>query len=291
MIFPALSAVALLPFVAAPASAAPPANDVPGGAVALTLGETVTLDTTEATTDPDDSALNENCQAPETGASVWYTYTPDVDRKVVLDASESSYETGVMVFKGTPTPESLVDCGPFGAGLRAKAGKTYYFMAFNDSEQSGGSLVLSLKNAPTPSAHVTLAKRGVAFHPGGARIHGTYSCKHAASFGGVDAHLFQRAGRLKIQADGGTGALCDGKRHHWSIRLVSPVGTYARGPAVAKVTVFACGLIECRADRARRHIRLAWAKGHHRQHVVEPTRGRATRPHPLFGDRKLWPDS
>jgi hypothetical protein len=282
-------AVALVPFAAAPAMAAPPGNDVPGGAVALTLGDTVTQDTTEATTDGDDADLNEACGAPATGASVWYTYTPGQDRKVVLDASESDYEVGVMVFKGTPSQDSLIACGPFGVGLRAKAGKTYYFMAFNDSEETGGSLVLSLKNAPTPSAHVTIAKRGVAFHPGGARLHGTYSCKHADSFGGVNVHLFQRAGRLKIQADRGTGALCDGKRHRWSVKLVSSVGLYARGPAVAKATAFACGLLECRADRAKRHVRLAWAKGHHRQQVVKPSAGRAMQPHPLFGTQKLWP--
>jgi hypothetical protein len=289
ILFSTLLAVALVPFAAAPAMAAPPGNDVPGGADVIHLGDTVTQDTTEATTDADDTALNENCGAPETGASVWYTYTPAVDRKVVLDAGESDYEVGLMVFKGTPTPESLITCGPVGAGLRAKAGKTYYVMAFNDREQSGGSLVLSVKNAPTPSAHVTIAKRGVAFHPGGARIHGTYSCRHAENFGGVDVRLFQRAGRLKIQAERGTGALCDGKSHRWSVKLVSSVGLYARGPAVAKATAFACGLLECRVDRAKRHVRLAWAKGHHRQQVVKPSAGRAMQPRPLFGTPKLWP--
>jgi hypothetical protein len=282
-------AMALVPFAAGPAMAAPPANDVPGGALAVSMGDTATQDTTEATTDADDAAFNENCGAPETGASVWYTFTPDADAKVVFDTSESSYETGLMIFKGTPTPDSLRACGPVGLGLKAHAGKTYYVMAFNDSALTGGDLVLSLKNAPTPKVHVTLAKRGVAFRPGGARLHGTYSCKHDESFGGLDIHLFQRAGRLKIQADRGIGALCDGKRHHWSAKVISPVGTYARGPAMARAQVFACGLLECRSDTVKRHVRLAWAKGPHRRQVVKPSVGRTTRPHAPFGAQKHWP--
>src|SRR4249919_1053960 len=47
----------------APALAAAPANDEVGGAVALSLGDHVTLDTTEATTTADDTALNANCGA------------------------------------------------------------------------------------------------------------------------------------------------------------------------------------------------------------------------------------
>src|SRR3954462_12468287 len=88
------AAMGLLPLAAAPASAAPPANDEPLGAVALHLGDRVVQDTSEATTNAQDSALNANCGAPATNASVWYTYAPNMDRTVVLDTTASDYSSG-----------------------------------------------------------------------------------------------------------------------------------------------------------------------------------------------------
>jgi hypothetical protein len=279
----------LVPLVALPASAAPPDNDEVAGAVAVNLGDRVEQDTTEATTNAGDEALNEFCEAPFTNASVWYSFTPTTDRALVIDASESNYGTGLMVFKGTPTADSLRTCGPGAVGLRAKAGKTYYIMVFSDNEVNGGSMVLSLTNAPKPSAHVAISKRGVAYHPGAAKIHGTFRCKHGESFAVVEAHLLQRAGRLKIQADSGVGVRCNGHRHRWSVRLVSPTATYARGPAVAKVRIIVCGLIQCTQDRAERHVRLAWAPSPQRQQTtLRPTK-LAPRPHATVGLSKMWP--
>ena len=100
---------------------------------------------------------------------------PDKDLgAVVFDVTESDYSAGLMVFEGTPTADSLVTCGPGIVGLHAQGGQTYYVMAFSDTAVNGGNLVLSLKKAPTPRAHVTLSKRGLAFHggAGAARIHG-----------------------------------------------------------------------------------------------------------------------
>jgi hypothetical protein len=282
----AIVALALVPVVASPASAAPAANDFPAGAVAIQVGDTVQQDTTEATTDANDTALNEFCGAPATNVSVWYSLTPTADTKVLIDTSESDYSTGLMVFKGTPpTADSLRTCGPVAVGLNAKAGKTYTIMAFSDDPAStGGNLVLSVSKAPAPKAHVTLARHGVAFHGGGgaAKLHGTYTCTHNESFSEIGAHLTQRAGRLKIQADGGQGALCDGHRHKWSIRLVSQNGYFARGHGIAKVAIISCGLIECALDRAKKHVRLSWASGPHRQWMTHPTSGRSQHLRPLL---------
>jgi hypothetical protein len=284
--------MALVPLAAGPASAAPPPNDESGGAVAISLGDHVTQDTTEATTNAGDATLNANCGAPATNASVWYQYTSDGDRRVALDMSSSSYSGGLMVFKGTPTANSLIACGPGAVGLHARPGKTYFIMAFSDTEVNGGTLVLSLENAPTPRVHVSVAKHGVAFHGGAARIHGSYYCKHADSFNSfLGAFLFQRAGRLKIQGEGDTTVRCNGKRHHWSARIVSPIGTYAKGHAVAKVQVFACGLIQCRQDRAKRDMNLTWAKNPQRQRMVHPSATRTGHPHPVIGRQRHWPSS
>lgn len=109
--------------------------------------------------------------------------------------------------------------------------------------------------------HVTLAKGGVAFHRGAAKIHGHYMCKNADLFAGIEARLMQRAGRLKIQGDGGTRVTCDGVRHGWSARIVSPWGTYAKGFAQAKASIFACGFVECSQTTAKRRVHLGWASG------------------------------
>ena len=288
----ALVAMALVPLAAGAASAAPPGNDEVGGAVVLHLGDRDQQDTTQATTNAGDEALNANCGAPATNASVWYQYTPAVKRNVALDVSQSDYSAGVMVFEGTPTADSLVACGPGGVGLSVAAGKTYYVMAFSDTEVNGGNLVLALEKAPTPTVHVTLAKHGKAIHgrAGAARIHGTYKCRHGDSFAEVDSQLQQRAGRLKIGAEGGTSIRCDGQRHRWSTRLVSPVGTYAAGHAVAKAAIFVCGLVECQQQKVKRDVTLTWARGSHRQ-LRKPTSGLTERPHARYTQQRHWPSS
>lgn len=278
-----------LSMAAASASAAVPGNDEAQGAIVLHLGDRVVQDTSEATTTPQDAALNGNCGAPETNASVWYKYSPRVDRKVRVDGTDSGYSNGFLIFAGTPRAGSLVACGPGVVGLRARAGRTYNIMAISDTNVNGGRLVVSLKKAPPPPrVHVSIARRGVTFRGGAARIHGSYFCRHA-EFAELGGTLFQRAGRLKIQDQFGKGMRCNGRRHHWSARLVSPVGTYARGHALARVRIIACGAFECRRDRARRHIHLAWAAGSPRQRSVQPSTTRAGRPRPLFERQRHWP--
>lgn len=58
------------------ATAAAPGNDTIGGATTVAPGFTEELDTSEATTDAEDAAINSNCGAPATDASVWYAYQP-----------------------------------------------------------------------------------------------------------------------------------------------------------------------------------------------------------------------
>jgi hypothetical protein len=285
----AMVAMALIPLAAASASAAPPANDEVAGAVALSLGDRVVQDTSEATTNAGDDALNEQCGAPATNATVWYKYTPAVDRPFVLDMSSSDFEGGFLVFEGTPTADSLVTCGPGTVAVDGQAGTTYNIVVIS-TDETGGRLVLTLKNPPpSPGVHVTIAKRGLAYHgSGAARIHGNYFCRNA-DFSIVFGTLTQRAGRLKIPAEFDKPVLCNGVRHHWSARLVSRTGTYARGHATARVLIDACGVIECREDSARRHIRLVWAKRHGAS-SLQPTTARMERPSPLI-EHRHWQGS
>jgi hypothetical protein len=286
-------AVALVPLAATSASAAAPGNDEPQGAVVLHLGDRVVQDTSQATTNAQDQALNASCGAPATNASVWYKYSPHDDHLVVLDGKASDYSTGVMVFLGTPTADSLVACGPGAIGLHAQAGETYYIMAFSDDPNvNGGTLVLSLKKAPPPPrVHISVAKRGVAFRggAGAARLHGTYSCRRG-SFAFLAGTLHQRAGRLKIRANIGKRLRCNGRHHHWSAQVVSDVGTYVRGNARAKVQIVGCGIITCRHDTSgRHHIHLAWARRRQPQRLAHPSSGRSDGPRPLVQRQAHWP--
>ena len=111
-----ISAVTLLPMTAAPATAAPPGNDEPTGAVGLRLGDRVVQNTSQATTNAQDAALNEECGAPATNASVWYKYTSAVSRRVVLDTTTSGYSAGLLVFRGPRLPTLLLRAGPAWSG-------------------------------------------------------------------------------------------------------------------------------------------------------------------------------
>jgi len=140
--------------LAAPAFAAAPSNDEVGGAVALSLGDHVSLDTSDATTTADDATLNDACGAPATDASVWYTFTASDDAGVVVDASASDYSAGFMIFEGTPSADSMIGCGPLTAGFATSAGTTYTLMVFDDQQDGnpadGGDLELDVNAAPPP---------------------------------------------------------------------------------------------------------------------------------------------
>jgi hypothetical protein len=87
---------------AAPAFAAAPSNDTIGGATvigAVPFSETV--DTTEATTDAEDAAINSQCGAPATNGSVWYQVTA-AEAGYLVDVSQSNFSAGVIVATGTP---------------------------------------------------------------------------------------------------------------------------------------------------------------------------------------------
>lgn len=293
---PALAILGLVPLAAGPAMAAAPGNDEYTGATVLQLGDHITQDTTQATTNSGDEQDNSACGAPATNATVWFQYTPFIDGDVLIDVSKSDYSAGVMVFEGTPSASSLVTCGPGTVGATLAGGTTYYIMAFSDTDTIGGSLDLSLTHAPRPATHVTVAKKGKAFHGGAATLHGTYSCANDFFGSELDAHLLQRAGRLKIQADGFRSVRCDGKKHPYSVRLVSPTGYYAKGAARARISLTACGVSTCAVSTAKGRITLAWASAIRQRQawMKQPTHLPEVRPHawashrPEAG-RTLWP--
>lgn len=137
-----------------------------------------TVDTTEATTDEGDAALNAECGAPATNGSVWYSIVAS-EPAYVVDVSQSNFLTGVIVATGTPGNLSLVTCGPESVGFEATAGPTYYLMAFSDDPAVvGGQLAITISAAqPLPKISMTVDDVGsVNNETSTATINGTVTC-------------------------------------------------------------------------------------------------------------------
>src|SRR6476619_3193826 len=144
---------------------------------------TITQDTSQATTDSVDAALNAGCGAPATNASVWFKYT-DVDGAGFIATMENSdYSGGFFVTEGDPSLGNLVACGPTTVGVQTTPGETYYVAAFSDTNVIGGNLeVIFDKPPPMPEISVSADPRGVTYKDGSAQVTGTYSCSNADGF-------------------------------------------------------------------------------------------------------------
>jgi hypothetical protein len=246
---------------ASPSWAAAPANDELGGAVAVSLGDTVAADTTEATTTAADGDLNATCGAPSTDASVWYSYTAAADGGVVLDASASDYSAGFLVFEGTPTADSVVSCGPGTVGFSASAGTTYNIMVIDDQSDgagNGGNLVMDVVESVTPTVDVSVDPRAQVDKSGTAWVTGSYTCTGGDNIE-VDGELHQSVGRVTINGwgyiyDEGT---CDGASHAFSMPVTGDNGKFAGGKAASIVFSYACGAFECADGYAEQQLQLS----------------------------------
>lgn len=264
----ALSATALIGSVAltTPAWAAAPGNDAPGGATPVSLGDHITQDTTEATTDATDAEVNTGCGAPATDASVWYSYTAAVDGGVIIDGSASDYPAGFLVFEGTPAADSLVTCGPGTVGLSASAGTTYTIMAIDDGSDGtpgvGGNLVLDVTEAPpAPTVDLNVDPTAKVDRYGNVLVTGSYSCTDG-EFVEISAQLTQTVGRLKINGYGFTfeEGTCDGASHPFTMPIVGDNGKFAGGKAASISFAYACGAFECAEGYNEQTIRLSKGK-------------------------------
>lgn len=253
----------LVSVVVTPAAwAAPPANDEPAGAVAVSIGDHITLDTTEATTTSADADLNTDCGAPETKASVWYSFSPAADTGVIFDMTASSYSGGFLVFEGAPAADSLITCGPGVVGFTAFAGTTYHVMAIDDdgdgNTANGGTLELDVLAAPPlPTVDVTVNPTGTVDKAGVAHISGSYTCTDA-DFIELDGELRQSVGRFVISGlgfvfDEGT---CDGTAHTFTMDIQADNGKFAGGKSASIVFSFACNEFECGDSFTEQTVRL-----------------------------------
>jgi hypothetical protein len=247
--------------LAAPVLAAAPSNDLFGGATAVSLGFSQSLDTTEATTDADDALANADCGAPATDASVWYTLT-GADNGVVVDVSSSDYSAGVIVVTGDPVSGFFLEtCGPGAVAFFAASGTTYSILAFDDQEDgnpdNGGALAINVAEIPPPpTVDVTVDPVGHFNKDGTATITGTVTCSGAADFSFIEVSARQTVGRIFINGFGSTDFVCDGETHAWSADVFPDNGVFKGGRTATVTVATSCGVFDCGSDFEETTVRL-----------------------------------
>lgn len=245
---------------ATPASAAPPSNDVISGATAITsVPFAETVDTTEATTDAEDAAINAQCGAPATNGSVWYTLTAGDVAGYVFDVSQSDFSAGVIVATGTPGALEIYACGPVSIAIPVTPGETYYVMAFSDTpEVVGGQLSFAVSEAsPPPDVSMTVDDTGRANKDGTATISGTYTCEGTAELVVVQGTLQQeQQNGVQVRGSFENAALtCDGTSN-WKIQVTPESGKFKRGLAATIALTVGCSALGCNFYETLEVVRL-----------------------------------
>lgn len=254
-------------FDATPTLAAAPTNDTYVGRQSIAVGDSLSVDTSEATTDADDTEMNAFCGAPAMDASVWYELTATADAFIGVDVSASSYAAGVFVATGSPGSFEVLACAPGATAFEAIAGETYAILAIDDQSDgggNGGTLEIQVAELPPPPViDLTVDKFGQ-FNPrtGSATISGTVKCTGSpAEFSFLDVFVRQVVGRFYI--DGGgfiEGFACDGTTEPWSAEVFGYNGIFKGGKALAVSFAFACGTFLCGVGFVERVVQLKGGK-------------------------------
>lgn len=246
--------------VASPAFAAAPGNDTLAGATAIgVLPFSEVVDTSDATTDADDAALNAQCGAPVTNGSVWYTFTApaDVDG-ITVDVSQSSFSAGAIIAESDGNGGwYVVACGPGTTGSYVYEGGQYAILAFSDTPGvTGGSLDISINAATVPQVSLTVNPKGKVDRYGNALISGTVTCS-GGDFADLYVSLRQAVGRFAINGDGWVGSGCDGSTQPWTAIVTPYDGKFAGGKAASFTFAFSCGSAFCADSYLEQTIKLS----------------------------------
>jgi hypothetical protein len=220
-----------------------------------------TLDTTGATTGPNDRQANKSCGAPATGNSVWYKFTAgSSDANFFVDASSSDYPTGILVATGTPGSLTTVSCGPEAVTTAAQPGIAYYIMVFNPFGEGGGTLRLDMGESPI--ANVVLHAQGLANSAQDAVVTGSYSCTNA-NFVEIYGNLTEVVGQNVAQGSfdnlGVPAATCDGTQRSWSAKAIhkpDPFVGFAVGDAATLASNIACNDVVCTLGQTVQAVHL-----------------------------------
>jgi hypothetical protein len=247
-----------LVLAASVAQAAPPPNDDVENATLVTtpLPYTDAVDTSEATTTPEEAAYNEFCGAPAMERAVWYrsTATGDADF-AVFDVTASDYSAGILVLAGSgPGDLSPIACAQGVVSGPVSSGTQLWFMVFEDGTAplNGDTLRVEVRlgTAP-PQVELTLDPRASVDRDGVAYLSGTVRCSDPSGDGtlfGIDGYAHQKVGRASVRAYFFVplDAPCDGTLTPWTAEAVPEFGDrFAGGKATTVAFAFACGIDQC----------------------------------------------
>jgi hypothetical protein len=253
-----LAALILVMVAPGVVSAAPPSNDLPAGAEAITaIPATLDQDTTEATVAPEDDL---GCGAGGVDqATVWYTLTLPEAATVIVDAGESGYDVGVNAFESDGSaPGALFNCSFAGVVIDAAANTTYFLM-FADIDGdtvNGGALHVEVGLAPPPlEVSLTVNSFGRVSKIG-ALISGTITCSSDAEFGELNVWLTQSVGRITVHGFGFDSPTCGPEPTSWTTLVPADNGRFSGGFATANVSAFACNAFSCGDTFAAVVVRL-----------------------------------
>ena len=208
-----------------------PANDEAASATAISaIPFADTINTTEATTNPDDPFCLSNEQ------TVWYTFTPSVNMQLNANTFGSDYDTGLSLFSGTPGALTPLACNDDAGGtlqssliFEAQAGTTYFFLVESYPGAGGGNLIFNLQEAPPPlELGLTIDPVGtVDGRTGVATIRGTVTCSQPVLLD-LFGDLRQRLGRSVSSAFFDIGVSCNGQTR-WSADVSPENGLFVAG--------------------------------------------------------------
>ena len=182
-------AIGLVGFLAVPMATAgaiaKPINDLPSGAKAIgPLPYSDTSNTSNATTDPLEVSLNNQCGAPAVRKGVWYkAQVPPAGTVVRASAEGSSYSVGLMAVIRSGGRWQVINCAPYvligDVAMSVPSGTTVFILAFDDTQGSqGGTLKFNVRRAvPAPTVQVSIKPRARLRTNGNVNLSGTASCR------------------------------------------------------------------------------------------------------------------
>lgn len=223
--------VAGLTLVAAPASAAVPANDTIAKATPISsLPYSVERNTTDATKSDTDPRPSCDGGIRDT---VWWTMTATSSGWLAADTLGSRYDTVAAIYTGSPDALTEVACnddsvrnGDWKEKARvywqAQAGTSYYLLVAAGSGR-GGALELRVDHSETPftvESFVINPKGDVDKDTNTVTVSGTITCTGDPGRVGLEMYIRQRIGRDYITAGDYRRITCDGATP-WKMRFSS----------------------------------------------------------------------
>lgn len=224
----------------------PKLADAPGNddrLTALTLGplpEAITLNTDQATTDPDDPV----CAGGAT-RTVWFAFTPsDADlaksRAVRIDTAASDYDTQIAIYQESGDVLNTVACDTSSREeviFEPVRGQTYFILVEALSSHDPNNLRMTVENldptAVPPDLAVEVNETGFrSLLTGSAALQGKVFCTEPV---GVQVEATVTQGSRESTAS--RTMQCEGEKP-WSLNLF---GSFRTGSASAEVTVSATG--------------------------------------------------